>query len=98
MITIPVRLSNELARRVIPLQDRLPEIIELGLRQLEADAQAEAGYPSAKRQVLDALASTGVVTLPVATAWRKPRARGTPITVGGRPASELIIAERRGER
>ena len=34
MITIPVQLSNELARRVIPLQDRLPEIIELGLRQI----------------------------------------------------------------
>ena len=33
MITIPVQLSEELAERVRPLQDRLPEIIELGLRQ-----------------------------------------------------------------
>jgi hypothetical protein len=33
MITIPVQLSEELAERVRPLRDRLPEIIELGLRQ-----------------------------------------------------------------
>ncbi len=94
MITIPVQLSNELARRVIPLQDRLPEIIELGLRQIEADQKPGA---SARQQVLDALDSTGIVTLPRAAAGRKPRARHTPIAAGGRPASELIIAERRGE-
>ena len=33
MVTIPLQLSEELAERVRPLQDRLPEIIELGLRQ-----------------------------------------------------------------
>jgi hypothetical protein len=97
MITIPVQLSNELARRVIPLQDRLPEIIELGLRQIKADKQAEASYPQAKQQVLEAMASTGIVTLPRAAAGRKPRARRTPIVAGGQPASELIIAERRGD-
>ena len=94
MITIPVQLSNELARRVIPLQDRLPEIIELGLRQIEMDETPEVSY---KQQVLDAMASTGIVTLPRPTAHRKPRARRTPIKAGGPPASELIIAERRGE-
>lgn len=94
MITIPVQLSNELARRVMPLQNRLPEIIELGLRQIEAGQKQEA---SARQQVLDALDSTGIVTLPQAAAGRKPRARRTPIVAGGRPASEWIIAERRGE-
>ena len=97
MITIPVQLSDDLARRVAPLQDRLPEIIELGLRQIETDQHAEASYSQAKQHVLDAMASTGIVTLPRATAQGKPRARRTPIVAGGRPASELIIAERRGE-
>jgi len=97
MITIPVQLSDDLARRVAPLQDRLPEIIELGLRQIETDQQAERGYSRAKQQVLDAMASTGIVTLPRAAAQREPRARRTPIVAGGRPASETIIAERRGE-
>ncbi len=95
MITIPVELSNNLARRVIPLQDRLPEIIELGLRQIEVDKKVRADYPQAKQQVLEAMASTGIVTLPQTAA---PRIRRRdPIAAGGRPASELIIAERRGE-
>jgi hypothetical protein len=34
MITISLQLSDELARQVLPFQARLPEIIELGLRQL----------------------------------------------------------------
>jgi hypothetical protein len=97
MITIPVQLSDDLARRVAPLQDRLPEIIELGLRQIETDQQAEPSYSQAKQQVLDAMASTGIVTLPRAAVQRTQRARRTPIVAGGRPASELIIAERRGE-
>jgi hypothetical protein len=97
MITIPVQLSDDLARRVAPLQDRLPEIIELGLRQMEVDRQAEASYSRVKQQALAAMASTGIVTLPQATAQGKPRVRHTPIMAGGRPASELIIAERRGE-
>jgi hypothetical protein len=97
MITIPVQLSDELARRVAPLQDRLPEIIERGLRQIEDDKQAEASYLNTKQQVLDAMASTGIVTLPRGAAQREPRARRTPIVAGGRPASELIVAERRGE-
>jgi hypothetical protein len=97
MITIPVQLSDDLARRVQPLQDRLPEIIEIGLRQIEADRQTAASYLRAKQEVLDAMASTGIVTLPRAAAGQRPRVRHTPIVAGGRPASELIIAERRGE-
>jgi hypothetical protein len=97
MITIPVQLSDDLARRVQALRDRLPEIIELGLRQMEADKEAAGSYSQAKQEVLDALASTGMVTLPRAPAGRKSRVRHTPIVAGGRPASELIIAERRGE-
>lgn len=97
MITIPVQLSNELAQRVLPLQDRLPEIIELGLRKLTAAGQAEPSDLQAKQQVLNALLSTGIVTPPRPAAGRKPRPRRTPIQAGGPPASELIIAERRGE-
>jgi hypothetical protein len=33
MITIPLQLPEDLAKEVLPLQDRLPEIIALGLRQ-----------------------------------------------------------------
>jgi hypothetical protein len=95
MVTIPLQLSSELARQVMPLQNRLPEIIELGLRQFAAIRKAEIAYPQAKQQVLAALASTGLVTLPTPAAQRKAHVRRTPIQAGGPPASEMIIAERR---
>ena len=96
MITIPLELPNDLARRVMPFQDRLPEIIELGLLQIEMSGKSEAGYPQTKQQVLDALASTGIVTLPVPASRRKAHACRTPIRAGGPAASQMIIAERRG--
>lgn len=95
MVTIPLQLSNDLARRVLPLQDRLPEIIELGLHQMSLKKDADEDVSAAKQRTLDALASTGIVTLPtLAAPERRPRRRRTPIEAGGRPASEMIIAAR----
>ncbi len=96
MITIPLELSNDLAQRVMPFQDRLEEIIELGLREMELSRERKTNYPRDKQQVLDALASTGIVTLPRPGARRKADARRTPILAGGPPASQMIIAERGG--
>lgn len=97
MITIPLQLSEELAAQVLPLQDRLPEIIELGLRQLlgKTDRAAVTGQLAIKQRVLAALDSTGVVTLPRRTGRPAARTRRPPIYAGGPPASEMIIAERR---
>ncbi len=99
MITIPLKVSNELAGHLLPLQDRLPEIIELGLRQIEArsDTNAETSLPASKARVLAALGSTGIVTLPKPATHLQPRIRHTPIPAGGQPASEIII-EGRGPR
>jgi hypothetical protein len=96
MITIPLELPNDLARRVLPFQDRLAEIVELGLRQVEMTGKSESDQSETKQKVLEALASTGLVTLPVPVVRRKARARHTPIRAGGPPASQMIIAERRG--
>jgi len=96
MITIPLQLPNDLARRVMPFQDRLAEILELGLRQVEMSEKSEAGYSLGKQEVLEALATTGIVTLPTPAARRRAHARRTPIKAGGTPASQIIIAERRG--
>ncbi len=95
MVTIPVQVPDHLAGKLLPLRDRLVEIIELGLNQIEKEAaQSEAGLPTAKLQVWAALASTGIVTLPETTAHPRPRTRRTPICAGGPPASESIIRER----
>jgi hypothetical protein len=95
MITIPLQLSDELAQEVLPLQNRLPEIVELGLRQLQSTTNRRSEKDmKAKEQVWTALESTGIVMLPRPNNPRPPRARRTPIYAGGLPASEMIIAER----
>lgn len=94
MVTIPVQVSDELARRLIPLQDRLSEIIELGLRQMELGSSSEMAVGDSKARVLAALASTGVVTLPDPAERLDPHVRRTPVPSGGQPASEMIIEQR----
>jgi hypothetical protein len=95
MVTIPLNVSEDLARRLLPVQDRLPDIIERGLRDLEAEAGARPTATS-RLDILAALQSTGLVTVPDPAARAKPRVRQTPLPAGGPPASELILAERRG--
>ncbi len=96
MVTISLQLSNELARRVLPIQHRLPEIIELGLHQMAMEEDTNEILLSTKQEILEALASTGIVTLPtLAASGRLSRHRRTPIRAGGPPASEMIIADRR---
>jgi hypothetical protein len=96
MVTISLQVSDELAERLAPYRDRLPEIVELGLSQVESGARegAETNRGALKAQVLAALRSTGIITAPD-TAHAGTRVRRTPVKAGGPPASELIIAERR---
>ena len=51
---INIEVSKELADRLSPLQDQLPEILELGLREFSADAQS--GF-SGLAEVLEFLAN-----------------------------------------
>ena len=54
MSSITLQLPSELARRLSGQEDRLPEILELGLRDINADTQA--GFDGAT-EVLEMLAS-----------------------------------------
>lgn len=93
MVTIPLNVSEDLARRLLPVQDRLPDILERGLRDLEAETAVQ--HTTASRStILAALQSTGLVTVPDLTARSKPRVRHTPLAAGGPSASDLILAER----
>lgn len=98
MVAISLEVPDELAKRLVPVQDRLPEIIELGLRQLELEVESdmERDRDKSRYQVLTALYSTGIVTLPQ-TVQPATRTRYTPVQADGPPASEMIIRERRGE-
>jgi hypothetical protein len=99
MVTIPVQLSDELAERLVPVKDRLPEIIELGLRQLELEELGEVlDDQPALRDVLLALDSTGIVTLPDRSRAIRSQDRHSPVQASGQPASEIILEERRGQK
>lgn len=54
MVSVTLNISEELATRLVPLEDKLPRILELGLRELNATAQL--GFDGAA-EVLEFLAS-----------------------------------------
>lgn len=91
MITIPLELPDQLAKKVLPLQDRLPEIIELGLRYWQKQT------PSTPRERVELLwESTGLLepAISIDEDAAETRQRRTPIHAGGKPASEIIIEHR----
>lgn len=94
MVTIPLQVSEDLARRLLPVQDRLPDIIERGLRDLETEANTLQRAPASRSAILAALQSTGLVTVPDPAARLKLRTRHTPLQAGGPPASEFIVEDR----
>jgi hypothetical protein len=92
MITIPLQLPEDLAREVLPLQDRLPEIIALGLRQWR---KRPALTP--RQQVERLWDAAGLVTpvdVPLPGSETAATQRHPAVRAGGRPASEIIIEER----
>ncbi len=94
MTTISLELPDELARRLAPLQKRLPEIIELGLRYWQDTEPAEL---TPRQQVEQIWATTGLI-VPLDPAitrhYPTPQGRRTPVRAGGKPASEIIIEQR----
>ncbi len=92
MITIPVQLTEELAERVRPVQDRLPEIIELGLRQWRKQPA-----PTPRQRVEQLWEAQGLVQ-PAAQSGKRNQTRRrkhqAPTPAGGQPASEIIIEQR----
>ncbi len=92
MITIPVQLPKDLAERVRPVQDRLPEIIELGLRQLRRQP-----ILTPRQRVEQLWEDQGLVEPAVRSSVQRQKARRkrqAPIPAGGQPASEIIIEQR----
>jgi hypothetical protein len=91
MITIPLQLPDQLAKKVLPLQDRLPEIIELGLRYWIKQA------PVTPRERVELLwESAGLLEHASLNDEDTTdiRSRRTPILAGGKPASAIIIEQR----
>ena len=96
MVTISLKVSDQLAQRLTSLRDHLPEIIELGLRHWQ---RQEVGQSTlTPRQRVEGLwATTGlIVPLDPAIACRYPlsRTRQPAVHAGGKPASQIVIEQR----
>jgi len=93
MIDLTIQLPDDLARRLKPVQDRLPEIIELGLRHWQV---TEPVSLTPRQQVEQIWARAGLVVShpPISDQDTKLRERQKPLKVGGKPASQIIIEQR----
>lgn len=92
MITIPVQLSEELAAQVQPIQNHLPEIIELGLRHWR---KQPALTPRQRvEQLWEAQGLVESAALGGKRSQSTRRKHRAPIPADGRPASEIIIEQR----
>ena len=94
MMTISLELPDELVKRLTPFQDRLPEIIELGLRYWQ---NTQAASPTPRQRVEQLWATAGlIVPLDPKISEHYPRRgkRPKPIRAGGKPASQIIIEQR----
>lgn len=94
MVTIPLKVPDDLAGQLLPLKDRLADIIRLGLQHWP---EVEPVTLTPRRRVERLWAEAGLTTSldPAIAAHYPPyRTRQTPIQAGGKPASEIIIEQR----
>ncbi len=89
MSTITIEVPRELAERLSPYREKLPQILELGLAHLESVSPRSDDI---RERTLRVLKATGLVRMPNPSPL--PRRRHTPINVPGKPLSELIIEQR----
>lgn len=92
MQTIQVKLRDKQAQKLAPYQDRLAELLDLGL-EAWLERKTQQAHPEQEQQ-LQALAASGIVTLPQPYANDQPYRRRTPVPINGQPVSELVVEER----
>jgi hypothetical protein len=92
MHTIQLELEEELAAKLVPYRDKLPEMLELGLEALqEREAQERQ---EARKRVLGVLGAAPQVNVPQPSNGGAQYVRLTPVQITGQPVSEIVIAER----
>jgi hypothetical protein len=94
MSSITIQVPKELAIRLRPYRKNLPQILELGLAQVESKPESPADL---RERTLRALMSTGLIQpLNLTRYIQRPRnyQRRTPLKIPGKPLSEIIIEQR----
>ena len=95
MVTIPVKVSEELAERLAPVQEHLDQIIELGLEHWQDLPETDL---TPRQRIEQLLRDTGlIIPLDLAIASRYTSVshqRQPALHAGGKPASQIIIEQR----
>jgi len=102
METIEIQVPSELGQRLRPYQHDLARLLELGLRYLEENkpTQPEIEPDDEQKQLMNALRQAGTIGPDISTTARylaqPDNQNWRPIPAGGKPASQIIIEQRRG--
>jgi|SRR5688572_33428093 len=101
METIEIEVPTELIQRLRPYQDNLVHLLELGLRYLEEKDAVEAELEAEQqKRLMAALCKAGAVGPDLSTIAdylaQRDNQTWKPIQASGKPASEIIIEQRRG--
>ncbi len=91
MTIIQLEISDKLAEKLKPYQDRLVELLELGLQTWQ---EQESPPQSERQRLLQVLAASGRVSLPKPYTGEEPYISHTPVPSSGKPASEIVIEQR----
>jgi hypothetical protein len=89
MREITIEIPDQLAERLSPYREQLPQILERGLADLETASPRPDDW---RERTIRVLMATGLVRMPETSL--RPRRRHTPIKMTGKPLSELIIEQR----
>jgi hypothetical protein len=96
METIEIEVPTELVQRLGPYQDNLAHLLELGLRYLEERAVTEAEQQKRLMAVLRQAGAVGPDISTITDYLAQPDNQNwQPIEAEGKPASEIIIEQRR---
>jgi len=92
MNTVQLELSDELAETLAPYHNKLPALLELGLREWLKREQQDP--PALRERMLLVLTASGRVEAPRPYVGEKPYVRRTPVPITGKPISELVVEQR----
>ncbi|OQY20047.1 MAG: hypothetical protein B6I34_08935 [Anaerolineaceae bacterium 4572_32.1] len=92
MNVVQLELSGELAQILSPYHDKLPALLELGLREwLKREPQESLAL---RERILQVLVASSQVEAPKPYIGERPYVRHTPVPITGKAVSELVVEQR----
>lgn len=92
MSTIQLEISDELAEQLAPHQDRLVDLLRLGLQQWQENERQK--QQSDQAYLLQLLIESGQVIIPKPAVDTTAYIRQTPVPLTGKATSEIVIEQR----